>query len=436
MAQVPLAVASRSYTPLKVAVLVDHRPNHAGEVGGLAGTWERLSQVACGYPELDLTVFFLGERSQVIPYSDNVRHVLLPPLLGTERLAFLRSIPTHTDLAPFHPGLFCRLGGFHLLHATDTFHAFAKTALWRARWHHLPLVTSIQTDVIGWARIHTPLILQRLLRGRALVRWLLAHDRYLNYQQRSMERRFGRYLRHCQAVFISHARDRERVRRLAPSTPSVFWRRGIDAAAFHPCRRERASVESRFGIPPGRILLLFVGRLDPVKGVLIAADVTQELVRRGHDVHLLVVGNGAQRQQVTMQLGERGTVTGNVPHAELATIYASADLLLFPSEAEVWPNVVMEARACGLPVVACADGAAHVMRGGGQDGVLLPDRHVQGWISAVEELVVQPNLRQAMGRRARRAVEMQGPSWSQVLTEDLFPVWQDVVMGKSLRALS
>jgi glycosyltransferase involved in cell wall biosynthesis len=153
-------------------------------------------------------------------------------------------------------------------------------------------------------------------------------------------------------------------------------------------------------------------------------------------VHLLVVGNGAQRQQVITQLGERGTVPGNVPHAELATIYASADLLLFPSEAEVWPNVVMEARACGLPVVACTNGAAHVMQGGGQDGWLLPDRHVQAWITAVEALLVQPTLRQAMGRCGRRAVETQGPSWSQVLTEDLFPVWQNVATGKSLRALS
>jgi uncharacterized membrane protein YbhN (UPF0104 family) len=86
-------------------------------------------------------------------------------------------------------------------------------------------------------------------------------------------------------------------------------------------------------------------------GALLAAEVVQPLARRGHDIHLLVVGHVAQRQQVANLLGERGTLTGNVPHHHLPRIYASAALLLFPSEVEGWANVVMEARACGLPVL-------------------------------------------------------------------------------------
>jgi glycosyltransferase involved in cell wall biosynthesis len=242
-----------------------------------------------------------------------------------------------------------------------------------------------------------------------------------------MERRFSRYLHHCRAVFVSHARDRERVQRLAPETPQAFLRRGLDSDSFHPCQRDRAAVEARFGIPPGRILLLFVGRLDPVKGVVIAAEIVQRLATQGHNTHLLVVGEGTQRQQVATLLGERGTLTGNLPHEDLATIYASADLLLLPSEAEVWPNVVMEARACGLPVLACAQGAGHVMQGHGVDGFLLPDRHLATWLAAVQALLAQPSQLQEMGRQARCAVEAHVPSWSQVLEEDLLPVWQRAV---------
>lgn len=417
---------SPATTPLKVAVLINHRPNHAGETGGLAGTWERVSCVAQGRADLDLTVFFLGARRQELVHAPNVRHILLPPVFGTERLPFLQTIPTHTDLAPFHPTLFRRLRGFHVLHTTDTFHAFAKTALWKRRCHGIPLVTSVQTDTIGWARIHTPAILQRLLPGRSLASWLLQRYRYLDHQERAMERRFGRYVRRCQAVFVSHARDQERATLLAPGTPCQFLRRGIDLAKFHPRWRDRDALEAQFGIPSEHTLLLFVGRLDAVKGVLIAAEVVQQLLAHGYPVHLLVVGHGVQRQDVLDRLGPHVTLTGNVPHDALARIYASADLLLFPSEAEVWPNVVVEARACGLPVIACKNGAAHVMRGADWDGVLLPTRETPIWVTATMELLKQPAVLHDMGRRARCAVETHMPSWQGVLEEDLLPVWRRV----------
>jgi glycosyltransferase involved in cell wall biosynthesis len=416
---------------LRVAVLIDHRPNHPGEMGGLAGTWEQLAQVACGRPDLELTVFFLGNARQVLPRGHNVRYVLLPPLLGTERLAFLRGIPTHTDLAPVHPALFFCLSGFDLLHTTDTFHAFAKTALWQAWWSGVPLVTSVQTDIIGWARIHTPGILQRLCPSHMLTRWLLDTYGYLERQEQAMERRFGRYVRQCQAVFVSHARDRERVQRLAPTTPCYALRRGLDLQKFHPQWRNRHRLEAQFGLPPEHLLVLFVGRLDAVKGVLIAAEVVQQLVARGHKVHLLVVGDGGQRPDVVRLAGPWATLTGNLSHNELPSIYASADLLLFPSEAEVWPNVVMEARACGLPVLACTQGASHVMQGAGHDGVLLPNREPGVWLAAVEALLPYPARLREMGQRARRTVETQVPSWEQVLEEDLLPVWWKSILDVS-----
>jgi glycosyltransferase involved in cell wall biosynthesis len=405
-------------------VLIDHRPNHLGEVGGLAGTWEQLSRIACDRPDVDLTVFFLGNTSQVLPQSPNVRYVLLPPLLGTERLPFLRGIPTHTDLAPLHPRLLRRLQGFHLLHTTDTFYAFAKTALWQTRRRHMPLVTSVHTDIIGWARIHTPAILQRLLPSRRLNNWVLERYGYLDRQERAMERRFAKYIQQCQTVFVSHQRDQERVQRLAPGTPWALLRRGLDLHTFHPRQRDRQRLAQRFGLPPEHLLGLFVGRLDAVKGVLIAAEVVRALVSQGYKIHLLVVGNGAQQQEVVRLAGHCVTLTGNLPQAELPGIYASADLLLAPSEAEVWPNVVMEARACGLPVFTCARGASHVMRGAGHDGILLPNRDPAEWLAAVTAWVAQPARLRAMGCQARRAVEAQVPSWVQVLEEDLLPVWQ------------
>lgn len=414
--------------PLRVAVLIDHRPNHPGEVGGLAGTWEQLSRVVAGREDLELTLFFLGDRNREESLGSNLRRVLMKPALGTERLPFLSSIPTHTDLAPINPGLFRRMEGFHLIHTTEAFYAFAKTGLWASKLKKIPLVNSIQTDIISWAGIYTPGILYKILPGPA-ARWLLERYRFLERQERSMERKFARYMRACSAVLVSHPRDMSRLQRLAPKTPLYFLRRGIDLELFHPGRKGRDVLLRRFQIPGSRRLILFVGRLDQVKGVMIAAQVVKALCEEGLEVHFLAVGNGSQAHQVASLLQDRVTLTGNLPHRELGWIYASSDLLLFPSEAEVWPNVVTEARACGLPVLACVEGARHVMLGDGKDGFLLPDRQVDNWVRCTRELLLNPSLLEEMGQRARQHAQTNYPSWKQVLEEDILPVWLGAAGG-------
>jgi len=413
--------------PLRIAVLIDHRPNSFNEVGGLVGTWEQLAHIAGSRTDLELTLFFLGESSQTRMRKEHVRYRFLPPVLGTQGCRFLSGLPTHTDLAPFHPTLFRQLRGFDLYHTTDTISAFAKTALWKARLSRVPLVTSVQTDIIAWARIYAPEVLRQLLPGRTLRRWLLERYHYLERRERAMVRRFGRYVRQCRAVLVSHPRDRQRVQTLAPTTPAFWLRRGIDLQLFHPRQRDRQYLQDRFGIPPECTLLLFVGRLDHVKGILVAAHAVHQLLQQGCQVHLLVAGDGILRQDVARLLGAHVTLVGNLPHHALPRLYASADLFLFPSEAEVWPNVVVEALACGLPVLACAQGAGHLMQGRFCEGLLLPNRLPDVWSVAIAALLAQPDRLQAMRRKARLAVETRVPSWTQVLEEDLLPVWHQVV---------
>lgn len=414
--------------PLRVSVLIDHRPNHPGEVGGLAGTWEQVSRAAQGRDDLELSLFFLGDQTRSEQLAPNIRRVLLSPALGTERLGFLKGIPTHTDLAPIHLRLLGQIKGSHVIHTTDAFYAFAKTGLWARRLWGIPLVNSIQTDILSWARIYTPRILSRMLPS-SVMRWLLERYRYLDRQERSMERRLGRYVGSCSAALISHPRDFQRLSKLAPSTPVYYLRRGIDLDRFHPKRRDREQILRRFGIPRDTFLFLFVGRMDPVKGVMVAARVVRELLQLGLDVHLLAVGDGSQREEASRLLAHGGTFPGNLPHQELGWIYASADLLLFPSEAEVWPNVVTEAKACGLPVLACQEGARHVMLGQGQDGILLPDRDPERWVRLSKALLENPGVLREMGLRARQDAQNRYPSWTEVLEQDILPVWRGAASG-------
>jgi glycosyltransferase involved in cell wall biosynthesis len=113
-----------------------------------------------------------------------------------------------------------------------------------------------------------------------------------------------------------------------------------------------------------------------------------------------------------------------LPHEKLRDLYAGADLFVFPSTTEVMPNVVIEAKACGLPVVLSRHGGSgQLVRVDGEDGVLVGTLRPDHWASAIERLWRDEPRRRALGAAARRHIETGWPTWSDVLHEDLLPVW-------------
>ncbi len=131
---------------------------------------------------------------------------------------------------------------------------------------------------------------------------------------------------------------RERVRLL---------RNGVDLDRFHP--GDQAAARAALGLPAAGRWLLGVGRLVPGKGFGLAAECLAGLPA---DVGLLLVGDGPERGAIQRLGGERVRCLGALPPDQVALCYRAADLLVLPSEREGWPNVVTEALASGLPVVA------------------------------------------------------------------------------------
>ena len=157
--------------PLKVGVLVDLALTP--EAGGHVKCWQRLAEAAVEYPdELDLTVHFSGKEPRRIELSPTVRYVLLPPVFSTARL--VREVPDHTDLAPWHPRLAAALGDYEIIHTTDAFFCYARTAVRFARRRGVPVVSSIHTNTPEYARITTAKLLERRL-GRGLLYLSLIH---------------------------------------------------------------------------------------------------------------------------------------------------------------------------------------------------------------------------------------------------------------------
>ena len=136
--------------------------------------------------------------------------------------------------------------------------------------------------------------------------------------------------------------------------------RGVDCDAFHPRHRD-AQLRQHWGAGDGDIVLLHVGRLAAEKNLQLLHRSWQH-VQQGNPgdvrVRMVVVGDGPQRALLQQQLPD-AVFTGMLTGADLAAAYASADVFLFPSLTDTFGNVVIEAMASGLSVVAFDTAAAH-----------------------------------------------------------------------------
>jgi glycosyltransferase involved in cell wall biosynthesis len=150
----------------------------------------------------------------------------------------------------------------------------------------------------------------------------------------------------------------------------ALWARGVDSRLFTPAARS-AEMRARLGAGPDEMLMLFVGRLAREKKL----ERLGAALSRMRGVHLTLVGTGPEREQLEQLFaGLPVTFTGVLHGAELASAYASADVFAFPSDTETFGNVVLEAMASGLPVVATSLGGQVDLVSHGRTGMLFqPD---------------------------------------------------------------
>ncbi len=416
---------------LNVGVMVDlfWEP----DAGGHVKCWERFAHAAIGETGLDLTIYFLGEKKEVITIAPNVRYMTRKPLLDTNKIWFLDKMPDHTDLAPMHPRFMRHWRRLHVLHTTDAFFTLARTASRFARLTGRPLVNSVHTDTPRYTRVYSQRALGRLFGGGRMGQWVTSFAHIPEFMGAMMQAKLSRYMRQCDWVLGNDAEENHSNGQAAAGGRYSVLRRGIDKTVFHPDKRDRARLKCRFGIPLDRLVLLFAGRLDPDKSVMTAARAARRMLDRGVPIHALFAGDGSQRSEVEALLGANATLTGAVPQSELAWLYASADLFVFPSRNEISPNVVVEAKASGLPIVVSAEGgSSRFVREHAEDGVILNDNDPAHWAEEIELLCLDSERRMAMGERARRSVETEWPSWSDVLRQDLIPVWRRVAEEKGV----
>jgi D-inositol-3-phosphate glycosyltransferase len=185
---------------------------------------------------------------------------------------------------------------------------------------------------------------------------------------------------------------------------------GVDTDLFTP--GDRAEARRRLDLE-GRPLLLWVGRIAPIKGLDTLLDAVARLSGSGQDMRLLVVGGDAdeptnghetslRRRIERLGLGDSVRFVGPQPQSVLPLYYAAADVTVLPSYYESFGMVALEAMACGSPVIASRVGGLVTTVRDGVTGFLVPDGDVEALAERIATLVADPELRWRLGREGVR----------------------------------
>jgi glycosyltransferase involved in cell wall biosynthesis len=416
----------RAEKPIRVAALVDLP--RSPEAGGHVKCWERLADAAAdGALPLDLTVYFSGrDRTEVLGPGARLAH--LPPLFSTAQLKFLPYVPDHTDLAPYHPRLARELGAYDVIHTTDAFFAFAKTAEGVSRRRGIPLTTSFHTDTPSYTRIFTRQTIEARFGASWPARKLIEDWNVPERQGRRMDQRLVQHLQRCAFVAATRAEDHALAESILGRARVGHLRLGIDKRVFGPHRADRAGIEAELGLPRDHILVLFVGRLDVGKNIHTLVDAIATLRAEGVPLHLITAGVGPAEADVRRKLGGGATVAGFVQPCELARLYASVDLVALSSEVEIRSMVGVEAMASGCPVVVSKkSGVAELFDD--TPAMRVVDCGAVAWAEALRQVAASAPLRDSMRRAALDYSRRQLAGWREVLDEDLFSLWREATQA-------
>jgi D-inositol-3-phosphate glycosyltransferase len=230
----------------------------------------------------------------------------------------------------------------------------------------------------------------------------------------------------CDAILASSAGEAAQLERLYGAVPEriEIVPPGVDHHLFTPGDQRAARAELGLGEEP---VLLFVGRIQPLKGADVAVRTLASLSRtdeRPSDragPKLLLVGGPsgvdgdaelARLHHLVAQLGlqERVTFVPPQPHGRLALFYRAADVCLVPSRSESFGLVALEAAACGTPVVAAAVGGLRTLVDHGVSGFLVEGRDPVAYAGYVRRLLDDPALASDMSLHA--TVRASGYRWS------------------------
>jgi glycosyltransferase involved in cell wall biosynthesis len=272
----------------------------------------------------------------------------------------------------------------------------------------------------------TGLLTARLLGLPAVGIYHTDIPRYVNYytqdeQVTDLAARFARWFyAQMDRVYVpSQAYLQELAGWGIPADRLRLFPKAVDLEAFHPRWRDPAFWRN-YGLD-GETKLLYVGRLAREKDLDVLAQAYRRVRATAPKTVLVVVGDGPYRDDLQRACDGLPVVfAGFLSGEELSRAYASSDLFVFPSSTDTFGNVLLEAQASGLPVIASDAGGPKETLKDGVTGIVTRRRDVDSLGAAICDLVSQPERRQEMAAQARHHVEHR--TWDAAFRE----FWDDL----------
>jgi glycosyltransferase involved in cell wall biosynthesis len=179
---------------------------------------------------------------------------------------------------------------------------------------------------------------------------------------------------------------------------------GVDIERFHP-GKNNGFLKKRYLVNDG-LKLLYVGRVSKEKNLHILAQAFKMLYQQRKDARLIVVGDGPYLGEMQKELKDLPCIfTGYIEGDDLATVYASCDIFIYPSTTDAFGQVVLEAQASGLPAIVTDRGGPQENIIAGKTGLAIQGDDSHSIVEALNFLISNPTAARAMGRSARQYME-------------------------------
>ena len=228
-------------------------------------------------------------------------------------------------------------------------------------------------------------------------------------------------------VAVSHDTRNEYITLGVPEEKIEVVPNGVNLDRFYPM--EKSEARSALGLPEDRPIVLFAGYLRPRKGVQHLIEAVPKLVRE-YNALFVLLGEGGMRHELEEKLRKyhlEGDVMlkGTIPHDQMPFYENAMDVLILPSLAEGRPNVVLEAMACGKPVVATSVSGIPELVQDGKTGILIPPSDVEAIKDALSRILTDSELGRRMGREGKKAIVEMNLSWGNY-AKNMIRIYEEV----------
>lgn len=210
---------------------------------------------------------------------------------------------------------------------------------------------------------------------------------------------YGRWFHNRTAITLVPTKKMQQVASDMGITPTGIWSRGVDCSRFAPYKRDE-SLRAGWGLRENDRAVLYVGRLAAEKNLQMAVSCYERISKLYPRTRFVLVGDGPMRKLLSEKHPDYifcGTRQGE----DLARHYASGDIFLFPSKTDTFGNVVLEAMASGLAVVAYDDAAASEHIRHSENGMKAPLTMDEKFVDGALRLTNQPSLLNRIRTQAR-----------------------------------